>query len=1265
MKSEIFNFFPFQWQYTDEFVDDEDSIRQTIIRVYGWNELNESVYVKIADFQIPIWVELPSDIEWRDFHVENLKRWLLDVNQDIGDKPVTITLTEKYNLYFADVVQTDDGKYVGKKHKYLQITFRSQAAINSFVSKLRRPVQVPKLGKLTLKCHCHESSITPVLKLMAAKELPSSSWILAKGQKISPNEKETTKTHEYLVKFKHMKAHPDSNNMPIVHPKVLSFDNEVYSHDWSFPQATHKGDKVFMIGMTMSQVIDKKKKISKHLLVLGELDNFVNDDNCPTEIIKFDSELKLFLGFSKFLREHDPDVLIGYNIFKFDIKFMVDRATNVLNCIADFSRLGCMNNKQCEVKHVNWSSSAYGEQDLVYFEADGRLFIDLFPYVERNYKLNNYKLSTVCSEFLPAGVNKDPITAKQMFKTFEEVNNPETFEAGKAGMAKVGKYCVQDSAVVLQLFDKLLVWFDLVEAATTCCVPMIYLYTKGQQIKMYSQMLKYCMKNDIVVQSGMETKEDEQYVGATVTEPLAGLYKMILPFDFASLYPSIIMAYNIDYSKLVNDIPTPNLNVKDEDCDIFEWDEHYGCSHDPVKRLKTKDGQVKRICGHYKYRFLRADKGGKGVIPTLLANLIKARKDTRLIIADNEEKIKLLKASDSDEDKQKANELYELNQVLDKRQLSYKVSANSMYGAMGVKKGYLPFLPGAMVVTKVGRDSIKKASAFLQDECGGQVIYNDTDSAYTFFPALSGKSSAEIWEFAADVVKRVAKLFRAPMKLEFEDKVYCKFLILTKKRYMGLMMSEDGKIGKLAKRGVVLQRRDNCRLLRDLYEKAIMYILGNIDTLVQVNKHAPDSYVFNWTTHEDPTQIKVSQTASGLVSLIINGIDDLFNYNPNYTFRDFVITKGLSKETYKTKTPPVHVFVAQKMRNRGLMVPANTRIEYLLVDRGKGFDKNEKQIAKAEDLEWFIENKDSMRLDYLYYLQSQIVKPMDELLRVCLGKENIIKEHFKQRVLKNKWNHKVRGLFMARIVEGERPTWSDCNLYEYTYIDRGLPAGYEEFFEHPNTHKIIKKISDSLEAENRTIFPALDDVWRSMLLTPLKDVRCVILGQDPYHTLFGNTDSTDRIPACGVAFHVKTGHNVNPSMANIIKELKNNGYAADSSGGDLSRWTQQGVILLNTALTVAAGEAESHLAIWRPFTTAFLEWIGEKAPGMLWGKKAIEYKTSFTESVCTKHPSPLAAAGSSGGQYPKFENSLCFKKMNELLKKLGKPEINWDIIDRT
>jgi len=104
-------------------------------------------------------------------------------------------------------------------------------------------------------------------------------------------------------------------------------------------------------------------------------------------------------------------------------------------------------------------------------------------------------------------------------------------------MGICGRYCVQDSALVIRLFNKLQTWIGLCEMAKTCNVPIFYLYTQGQQIKVYSQLYKYCMYNNYVVEKdGYIPKDDEHYVGATVFEPKAGVYDIVLPFDFASLY---------------------------------------------------------------------------------------------------------------------------------------------------------------------------------------------------------------------------------------------------------------------------------------------------------------------------------------------------------------------------------------------------------------------------------------------------------------------------------------------------------------------------------------------------------------------------------------------------------------------------------------------------------------------------------------------------------------------------------------------------------
>ena len=216
------------------------------------------------------------------------------------------------------------------------------------------------------------------------------------------------------------------------------------------------------------------------------------------------------------------------------------------------------------------------------------------------------------------------------------------------------------------------------------------------------------------------------------------------------LYPTTIIAYNIDYHTWVPD----DSNIPDSKCHVMEWHDHVGCEHDPKvirkkqltdyitveqekikklreKRNKTSGALAKKelmneinelveqlkpytneraeisktiakmpMCEHRRYRFLKEP---KGVVPTVIQNLLAARKHTRKVdMKKCKDEIKRLQCEECEEDLDNSELIKEqeaLIDVLDKRQLSYKVSCNSMYGIMGVRKGYLPFMPGAMCTT--------------------------------------------------------------------------------------------------------------------------------------------------------------------------------------------------------------------------------------------------------------------------------------------------------------------------------------------------------------------------------------------------------------------------------------------------------------------------------------------------------------------------------------------------------------------------------------
>jgi DNA polymerase elongation subunit (family B) len=301
---------------------------------------------------------------------------------------------------------------------------------------------------------------------------------------------------------------------------------------------------------------------------------------------------------------------------------------------------------------------------------------------------------------------KDPLTHKGIFKCYR-MFTPDT-------LSIVAKYCVKDSELVVKLFEKLQIWIGLTEMSNTCNTPIFTLFTQGQQIKIFSQVYKKCMEDNIVIdKDSFIVNENDHFTGAYVFTPVPGLYDMVVSFDFSSLYPSTIIAYNIDYSTLVLDEKIP-----DEKCNIFEWEDHFNCTCPDTKVVKTKKIV---ICKKNRFRFLKEP---MGIIPTLLVSLIDARKKARKEMEKLSQKLDELKGEEKEQTERMIT-------VLDKRQLAYKVSSNSMYGGMGVKRGYLPFLPGAMCTTARGRQSIEKASKFLVENYGAKLIYGDSVSGDT------------------------------------------------------------------------------------------------------------------------------------------------------------------------------------------------------------------------------------------------------------------------------------------------------------------------------------------------------------------------------------------------------------------------------------------------------------------------------------------------------------------------------------------------------
>lgn len=199
----------------------------------------------------------------------------------------------------------------------------------------------------------------------------------------------------------------------------------------------------------------------------------------------------------------------------------------------------------------------------------------------------------------------------------------------------------------------------------------------------------------------------------------------------------------------------------------------------------------------------------------------------------------------------------------------------------------------------------------------------------------------------------------------------------------------------------------------------------------------------------------------------------------------------------------------------------------------------------------------------------------------------------------------------------------------------------------------LKQVLQEEKQKGHTIYPPGNEIFRAFNKTPFDQVKVVIIGQDPYH---------GPKQANGLCFSVHQGIKFPPSLMNIFQEIKNDLGIEIPSHGDLEKWAQQGVLLLNAMLTVRAGEAGSHRNLgWEHFTNHVIEQVSQQKQGvifLLWGKFAQEKQALIDEDkhfiLEAPHPSPLSASKG-------FFGCKHFSKANEILKSIGSNPIDWHL----
>ena len=817
--------------------------------------------------------------------------------------------------------------------------------------------------------------------------------------------------------------------------KLLELTN-VLTH--IFPRL--KGDIVTFIVSTFMKFGEKTPYLN-NCIVRNSCDNLPEIKNC--EIETYNSEKQVLLAWSKLIRKEDPDFIIGYNIFGFDYNFMYLRAKE-LGITRQFLKMSRNKNEVClkqdwktgkETIETSSIAIASGIHDLKYVKMNGRIQIDLYNYLRRDYNLSQYKLDYVASHFIGDNVKKiehDTLNHKtkiysqnltglenKSFVSFEEYGHTvDSYKEGKKfivtniniedstfyidgieefnlnkkvkwGLAKddvtpkdifeltkkgpseraiIAKYCLQDCNLVHYLLNKIDVITGFTEMSKLCSVPIDFIVLRGQGIKLTSYIAKKCREKNTLIPVLETISTDEGYEGAIVLPPKCDLYlnDPVACLDYSSLYPSAMISENISQdskvwtkeydlnNNLINETGEKdennnyiydnldNYKYVDITYDLFKWQR---------KNNNPKAAKEKVKCGYKICRYAQFPDGKRGILPSILEECLAARKATRALIKHEKDPF--------------------MRNILDKRQLSIKITANSIYGQTGARTSTFYDKDVAASTTATGRLLLTYAKQVIETgyknrivettnhgkvKTNAEYVYGDTDSVFFKFnltelddTPITNKKALEITiELAQQAGQLASKFLKRPHDLEYE-KTFLPFCLLSKKRYVGMLYETD--INKCYRKsmGIVLKRRDNAPIVKDVYG-------GIIDILM------------------------IKQCIESAAEFLKNSLQELVE--GNVKLNKLIVTKSL-RGNYKNPKQIAHKVLAERIgcRDPGSKPSQGDRIPYAYI---KNPDKKALQGDKIENPKYIIDN--NLDIDYSHYITNQIMKPVQQLFGLVLEK---------------------------------------------------------------------------------------------------------------------------------------------------------------------------------------------------------------------------------------------------------------------------------------
>ena len=986
---------PYDWTWHDDPV-----FNRITVKIWALDDSSNPVLLRVQT-EARCAVELPKilngrKVTWSQHQTEQIREQLNIALAKEGYSIAGYAIQNRTNYYYHQKNQT----------QYMILQFLTHSAMKSAASIINR-TKFFKVDTYPALLICREHDVDPTVNLMRWMNCTTTQWLNVNvlPTPLEDRYKISTLEREYIIpNRKDITPLKDGTIKYVTAPGILSFDIECYSNNHNkMPEKFLASDVAYIITCCYQKY--RREETRRNIaIVYGECNNAKIHKG---EVITVKSEIELVNAFGQLIVDLDPEILLGHNIFGFDYPYLDARLERFIHS-EGWSKCSRIRGQKVSLINKSWESKAYGRIDTNFLDCEGRISFDLLPFFKRNAKMDNYRLDTIAKAVVGAG--KFDMPAKKMFAIYKQwleaknldVTDPIRIKAVD-DLSEVVAYGIQDAELPIRIFDKKVIWLDILQLASVAKVTPFQIISRGLGVRGYNLVLHENFKHNIVL--------DERKVaippfdGGFVGKPKPNLYENVICLDFKSLYPSIIQAFNLCGSTYIP--PDREYLYNLDHCWVFEWeseihpdkvkhafdinelvttDEHDNervaeLEEDEEIREKEEEldengEEIKKEIPKYKHRYVfyrggpekdqsESDKQrieeARGILPRILEYLVASR---------DQVKEELKKTKDPD-----------MKAVWGAKELALKVTANSLYGITGASEGKISCVEVALTTTYIGRTSINRVNSHIRQKYGATIVYNDTDSTMFTIPGLSGEA---LMAKGAEIATEISELF-APLKIEFEKAG--RMLAICPKKYVFWQYDKkgipkmkpdekevlvDGILTKVTQKdeqgntklvkdailykGVVATRRDNSPWLRKTYKKLLDHILerGNMQ---------------------------------GALNIVFDAIQDLIT--GKVTVDDLIVTKQLRAE-YKSQSATMAVF-SSELAQMGNPVAPGERLPFVIVKDSQGREKighkmrltdlflaDRKARANGEEV-----TRPKEDIDIEYYIEKGFMKPIQQLLSVA------------------------------------------------------------------------------------------------------------------------------------------------------------------------------------------------------------------------------------------------------------------------------------------